>query len=281
MRIMINKLLAFAALTRIYMSVMLGVAAACGTHIVGGTSGLTTHFWVLIAQCTIFAAGFTLNDIFDQGRDRLVSCKPLAIGKLSMREAKIVLAALCLIGLASSYHIGFAPLVIAALQLLVVCLYSKLKAWSGAWANFATGGLCASAFIFGISVSFKPSAWVIWIPPLMTLCFVMAREIVKDVMDIEQDARVDLPTIPLKYGINSASTILLIITIIVIAVSVLPMIYGSFGMAYSSLMSFVDLALLTATAVFLRQPSKTMASKYLVMTASLLPVALVAFFQIG
>ena len=268
-----SKIKAFLALTRAYMALVIGCTAVAG-GILAGMSGGAHLLYLFFAEYSIAAGGFALNDVLDRDRDREVNCKPLAAGSLSLRNAVSFAGLLAVIGILLSVYLGTGPAVLGAIQLLTVWAYSWMKRHSGILANGITAVLCASSFLFGSSA--QHHLGLAWVPALLTLELIWAREIVKDILDLEADRQVDLPTVPLLYGVKRATfAVTAIVFLTVITSLTLPIKY-SFGFGYFALMGLVDVTLLAITFRLLRRNSSDEAGVFLNISAALLPFAILA-----
>jgi len=272
-----ERAMAYAALTRIYMSAILGFAALCGWHLSHGGLAHWKIALVFVSQCCVFASGFALNDLLDKDRDGSVACKPIPTRKLTYAQALRAMLLLCIVGLVTSASLGSVPLGLACGQLVVVYFYSRIKMWSGLGANLATAGLCASSFVFGATVGHGLRGALV--PAVLTLEFTVAREVVKDILDQEPDSVAGVPTIPLRYGSRFSARLVALLVISVALTSMLPGVRVAYGAGYTVLMLSVNVILAASTIALLRDSGQHTAGKFLNASAAAFPLALVAFLM--
>ena len=269
-----SKLPAYIALTRAYMAVVLGSTTVCGYSLSGGALEFHLSLVLLLAQGCLAAGGFALNDVLDRDRDQQVDCKPLATGKITLSEARSVAVLLIICGLVTSSVLGATPLLIGLAQVSVVAVYSWLKRRSGVLANATTAVLCSSGFFFGAATHMQLGT--AWVPALLSLQMVWAREIVKDVLDIEPDRAVRLPTVPLRYGLRLTSIAVTTLVLTAITTSLWPSVRQLFGGAYLPVIILTDSILLLAIIVYLKRGDQQGTSSFLHLTAGAFSLALVA-----
>lgn len=269
-----RKLISYFALTRAYMSGMLGVTAICGAYLAGGRPTWEAAILLFISQGFVAAGCYALNDLLDVRRDMQAAFKPLASGRLSLTEARSAIVALYAIGLTASLVFGNLPCFIAIVQIVVLRFYSRLKLRSGALAVLTTAALCSSAFIFGAATELRLG--LVWIPVLLTFEINIAREVVKDVLDIDRDQMADVPTIPRKYGLTGASRLVLLAVLATVVTSLLPAVTHAFSAVYPRLIIPVDVALVVVALLFVVSPRRY-AGTFLVASAGVFPFAILAF----
>ncbi|MHB1462028.1 MAG: UbiA family prenyltransferase [Armatimonadota bacterium] len=258
------------------MSVIIGVTAVCGLHRSGHSVDVYLGSLLFASQFLIVSGSFALNDILDRKRDISVKYKPLATGNLTIKEAIYATVLLIMAGLIASAFLGVYAILITAVQVCVVTFYSRLKQISGAIANLITALLCGSGFLLGATVGSNIGSS--WAPALLASGFIMAREIVKDIFDMKQDRDACVPTIPLVYGLKTATIIVLCVMIITITTSMLPIVRSSFGPGYLYVMGFIDVVMVMLAGLMVFRANREYASIYLVVTAATFPLALVGYF---
>lgn len=272
--LVVRKFVGYVTLTRFYMAMIVGVSAVCGGRLSASTTRLSDEIAIFTAECLIAAAGLTLNDLLDFKRDAGVLCKPLPTGRLSHREAVYTFCILLGGGLAFSAILGLPPFLLAGIQVLAVAIYSWAKTWSGAISNLITAVLSASGFVFGAIVNLQLGS--AWVPAVLTVEIILAREIVKDVLDLKPDFASNIPTIPVKYGLPTAAVMVVILVILTITTCWLPLTRSHFGTGYGIMMAGVNVALIIATGLFLANQNRRGAGLFLHITALAFPLALAA-----
>jgi len=131
------------------------------------------------AFCALASFAYALNDIIDREADRLNPEKrdrPIASGALSVGAAARFAAALAAIGLAISYVLGGAFLLIALIYLALQFTYSL-------WAKrivildviAVSAGFVIRAYAGGVAINVDVSPWLVFITFSLALFLALAR----------------------------------------------------------------------------------------------------------
>jgi len=206
-------------------------------------SALLACFVVFI----VTGGGNAINDYFDHKIDAINKpSRPIPSGRISLKTAGIYSLSLFIIGIVVAFIIGILPGVIALLSSLILILYAyDLKK------RILIGNICVSfftglAFVFaGVVVgAIDASVYLGFYAFLMT----MAREIVKDMEDIEGDKKEGAKTFPIIYGMRKSA--ILAAALMIIASITSPVLYfiGIFNILYLAVL-FVAIILFLVGAV--------------------------------
>jgi 4-hydroxybenzoate polyprenyltransferase len=199
-------------------------------------------FYLLVfASVCIAAAGYIINDYFDENIDQVNKLDKVIVGKFIKRRSAILLhAVLSLVGLLLSLYIGYRlrnPLIpffnfIAIVLLVVYSSTFKKKLLIGnviislltAWTILV---LTLAEYRFRIS----PND-IVW-HRLLKVTFIYAgfafiisliREVIKDMEDMEGDLRYGCKTMPIVWGIPVAKVFvavwIIVLTLMLIAIQV-------------------------------------------------------------
>lgn len=195
----------------------------------------------------ITGAGNAINDVYDHKIDAVNKPnRPIPSGRISLKTAKIYAISLFLISIIISFFISYLvnsywPSVIVVCAAILMYVYaSHLKAMP-LIGNIVVASLTGFCFIFaGTIISCDIGNWFIFLVSvylgLFATFMTLAREIVKDMEDIEGDKLDGAKTFPILYG----KKIPLIVSIILIVVTTLmcPIlyIYNIFNFAYMIIM---------------------------------------------
>lgn len=188
---------------------------------------------IILAIITVFfetAAGNVINDCFDYDIDLINKPeRPIPSGRISLRKGKNYAYLLFLAGTICGFLISYLtnnwiPFIIVLIADVILYLYAyKLKA-TPLIGNLAVGFMTGFGFVFGGYTINNPSIVMTSIF-LGFFAFVMttAREIVKDIEDIEGDKADGAKTLPILIGEKVPA---LIATILIIIDSALyPILY--------------------------------------------------------
>jgi 4-hydroxybenzoate polyprenyltransferase len=248
------------------MSVIIGMTAICGAYLATpGFAGVSRFVPIFLAEMAIAAGGFALNDILDVRRDEGTAWKPLATGRITIAAARWIFRTMLAAGLLLSLCLGARTFGLCCVQVMTIYAYSSVKRRYGLIANFVTAALCSSGFIYGAFAS--ECLGRAWLPAILAFEFVVAREMVKDIMDMEQDARSGLPTLPLRHGMERTLMWVAAIVSLSIATSMLPLFRYAFGPIYTILMLFVNAALSAVTIGIVVRPSPVSIGYFLNVSA--------------
>ncbi|HTR81589.1 MAG TPA: geranylgeranylglycerol-phosphate geranylgeranyltransferase [Bacteroidota bacterium] len=184
-----------------------------------------------------FAAGFiggggmVVNDIFDIEIDRINKpLRPLPSGTVSPRAAAFFYAALTGVGLLLNLFLHSRAQSIALGAAALIFFYSyKLKS-TPLVGNLSVGVLTGLTFIYGgAAVGAIGRALV---PALFAFLINAGREVVKDMEDLEGDARNNARTFPVVYGMKAASVVATGFLVAVLAATIIPYADHQYGLLY-------------------------------------------------
>lgn len=191
------------------------------------------NLWrVLLSMMTVVfitSAGNTLNDMCDIEIDRINKPdRPLPSGKLSEDNARAFMIVMFVLGNLSSMVLGFWSVFISliiATPLLVWYAY-RLRhiALVG---NIVVAFLSAMTFIYAAQVYGDISLG--YIPAVFTFIISVAREVIKDLEDLEGDSAHNSKTLPVIIGETPTRIIAALITIFLLPILPFPFITGMYG----------------------------------------------------
>ena len=196
----------YIALTRPGNVVLTAVAVVAGSYIAAGDNIFDFQVEIMIASLAammLVGGGNALNDYNDRESDKENHPnRPIPAGLISADEtlvySRILLSAgllIVLFGLANKL-----PFIIALIGTITLISYeNKLKAL-GLSGNIAVGFMSGAVFLYaGMVVNDPgPTLWMFGLAFLATV----AREIVKDIQDLEGDT--DRFTLPARIGIGKS-----------------------------------------------------------------------------
>lgn len=189
-------------------------------------------FLAAFVVLVVTGAGNAINDYFDYKIDAINKpSRPIPSGRISRKAAGIYSISLFVIGIIVAFLTGIFLLgVIALLSSILMIYYAydlKKRALIG---NISISFLTGLCFVFGgIAVGeILTSIYLGFYAFLMTL----AREIVKDMEDVEGDKEEGAKTFPIIYGMKTSS--ILAASLMIIASITSPVLYfiGIFNIFY-------------------------------------------------
>ena len=244
---------------------------------------------IILAMLAVFfetAAGNVINDYFDYNIDLINKPeRPIPSGRISLKAGRnygylqFLLGTIC--GFLISYLTNnWIPFIIVLIADVILYLYAyKLKS-TPLIGNLAVGFMTGFGFVFG--------GFTINTPEIIStsiflgfFAFVMttAREIVKDIEDIEGDKAEGAKTLPILIGAKIPSILAVILIIIDSALCPLLYFYHIFGIYYLAVIAIAVILFLYSAILILKSQDKETAhksSKYLKIGMLIAFVAFVA-----
>jgi geranylgeranylglycerol-phosphate geranylgeranyltransferase len=214
---------------------------------------------VVIASFTallLLSAGNALNDYCDVESDRINKpSRPIPSGQISRRSALTFSILLFIIGTGLSFFINWLAFFIAIIVSLLLVLYATILRKLPLLANSTVGFLTGLTFIYGgISVGNIAGAVV---PATFAFLFTSAREIVKDIQDVEGDQSAGMSSLAIAWGKKRAVYVALVFLSLVIIISPMPYIIGFYSLYYLVCVALgVDVVLIYCIFSLLKRPTE-------------------------
>lgn len=251
---------------------MAGFAAVIGTFIafnilisgplLSGFSGAFPSLDAVIVFLVVFlvsGAGNAINDYFDIKIDSINRPeRPIPSGRIKAKEALYFSYSLFAIGTLVAFSINPVCGLIALFNSLLLIFYAKTLKGTPLLGNLSIGYLTGSVFLFGASVFGPVGIKALSILFLLAALAITAREIVKDIEDMEGDSKEGADTLPLRIGAKKAGYLAVFIGLLAVILSPLPYIMSVLGLRYLYLVFLADLGFLAAVTQLLRNnPTKS------------------------
>lgn len=232
---------------------------------------LPSRAWqAALAMWCVTAFGYVSNDYFDIGEDRINKPdRPLPAGLLAPRFAAQLAGGLALSALMISSLLGLAEALVALLVLTLLVLYNlRLKSTPGG-GNGLIALLAGGTLITGsvASLGFTLAAIMrLMLPASLLTTFIATREVVKTIEDIKGDQAMGKQTLPLYLGVTNVVRLLVLLTVLTIALSLLPWLELGYSTRYLLLFSLgVSLPLLYTVAALWHDTSPAQVSRCLAL----------------
>ena len=176
-------------------------------HDTGAWSAVTAHLgaigWSALAVATLSAAGYVINDYFDQDIDAINEPgRAIPSGVVSSRLALIAALVLFAAGLAASALIGWVNLAIAVLWVIFAVWYAaSLKRRGYGLESLAFGVIMGLTTLFGSAAVLhglgdSPS----WLVATFIALYITALHMTGTLKDLAGDARAGCKTAAIVYG---------------------------------------------------------------------------------
>lgn len=244
---------------------------------------------IILAMIAVFfetAAGNVINDYFDYNIDLINKPdRPIPSGRISLKNGRnygyFLFLAGTICGFLISYITGnWIPFIIVLIADVILYLYAYTLKTTPLIGNLAVGFMTGFGFVFGGFTLNNPNIIMISLY-LGFFAFVMttAREIVKDIEDIEGDKADGARTLPILIGEKKPA--ILAAVLIIIDSTLCPILYYNhiFGFYYLIVIAIAVLIFLYSAFLILKsQDTKTAGkvSKYLKIGMLIAFVAFVA-----
>jgi len=273
--------LGYIRLMRPLNCLMTAVSVFIGGLIVSPVADIFSaeRIWLaMLAAFLISGAGNAINDYVDVEADKINRPKrPIPSGRVSKNSALIFSLLLFLIGIFLAGIINYVTFAIAIINSLLLIVYSTHLQNKLLLGNMSISYLVASGFLFGGAALNN-----LLLPILLALLAVlsnMAREIVKDLEDIEGDRKSFLKRIAkkaikavapsiaerfgldgksarLKYSTGALSALAVVFLLLAIAISPLPYLLNVLGIGYVFVLVLADLVFLVAAVITVKATAK-------------------------
>ncbi|MDF1557958.1 MAG: geranylgeranylglycerol-phosphate geranylgeranyltransferase [ANME-2 cluster archaeon] len=266
---------------------MAGFAALVGTLI--AFLALPDSFEVILlyepvlvfgAVFLITGAGNAVNDYYDSEIDRINRPeRPIPSGRIDRSMALYISLLIFVFGIALSYWLGPVCLALAVFNSVLLFMYASTFKRMALMGNVVVAYLTGSTFLFGGALAVFEGTGIKATVILFILAALasLAREVVKDIQDIEGDREGGAQTLPIRIGADGAARVAAVAGISAIVLSPLPYLFNvnnAFGTSYLAVIFVADMLFLVAINEILFSHNAKKASKLLKMAMFM---ALVAF----
>ncbi|NJE54715.1 geranylgeranylglycerol-phosphate geranylgeranyltransferase [Thermococcus sp. 21S9] len=250
---------AFIEITRPHNCVLAGIVGLLGSIVAVG------HFPEPVKALLVFlvvtlgcSAGNTINDYFDYEIDRINRPeRPLPRGAMSRKTAFWYAMALFAIGLILASLINVYALLLAVVAYTTMFLYAwKLKPLPFV-GNLVVAGLTGATPLYGAIAVGK-----IGLAGYLALCAFLvnvAREVIKDIEDVEGDLAKGARTLPIVIGKKKSAYVGAFFAFLTVIASFLP-IKAGVGLSYLAMVP-VDAIILYSAFLILRSQDRETAHR--------------------
>ncbi|ASJ06477.1 geranylgeranylglycerol-phosphate geranylgeranyltransferase [Thermococcus pacificus] len=250
---------AFIEITRPHNCLLAGIVGVLGSIVaVGDIPAPRTALLVFLVVVLGCAGGNTINDYFDYEIDKINRPeRPLPRGAMSRRTALYYSLALFAVGLSLAALINIYAFTIALVAYVMMFLYAwKLKPLPFV-GNLTVAALTAATPLYGaVAVEHLGLAGYLAVCAFLVN---VAREVIKDIEDVEGDVAKGARTLPILWGNKKAARVGALFAVLTVAASFLPVKAGV-GLGYYAMVP-VDLIILYAAYLILRSQDRETAHR--------------------
>lgn len=236
-------------------AVVAGVLTFVGAFVAGGALAKPPLAGAAVGA-TLFAtaAGNAVNDYFDREIDRInAPDRPIPRGAVSPRLALAYSGLLFALAVVMALLLPPLAIAIAGINLVALVAYTRVfKGLPGA-GNAVVAYLGGSTFLFGAAAvgDVRAGAVLFALAALSTF----AREVIKDVEDVEGDRSEGLRTLPIAIGERRSLLVASAVLLGAVIASPVPFFWGIFGLPYLVVVVPADLVMVYAMVRAFDEPT--------------------------
>jgi geranylgeranylglycerol-phosphate geranylgeranyltransferase len=244
---------AYLEILRPFNAIM-GVIAVLLVAIISGNF----NYFVPVACVIVFiftGAGNAINDYFDHKIDAINKPeRPIPSGRISLNTAAIYATILFVIATIMALIIGIIPGIIVVLSAILMFLYAYKLKKSLLVGNLSIAFLTGLCFVFaGVVLG---TVFLSILLGFYAFLMTMAREIVKDMEDVEGDSMEGANTFPIKFGMKSSSILAAFFMILASLTSPALYFIGIFNFLYLIILIFAIAIFLLCAVSIIKDQSK-------------------------
>lgn len=245
----------------------------------GGAVDAVLFAEIFASMAFIVSGGFAINDYFDQKTDAVVKPnRPIPSGAVSPVQAVSVSAFMFALGLVIAFLISFNCFALLLFDSVLLLFYSAfLKKWSGTVANMVVGLLIATSFVYG-ELAARGSVSIASISLAFTSFGSVGGNVLRDVLSLEGDLKVNYPTMPKEIGVKTAVEVGAAFLLLSALCSPFPYVVGAVRVGYLPLIAIWDAAIFySSISLFRNQDISNVKrqERIMTMTMILLPLAMI------
>ncbi|MFW6384955.1 MAG: geranylgeranylglycerol-phosphate geranylgeranyltransferase [Halodesulfurarchaeum sp.] len=227
-----DALRGYVELARPLNAVVAGVLTFVGAFVAGGAFANPLPTGAAVGATVIAtAAGNAINDYFDREIDTInAPDRPLPRGAVSPRGVLVYSIALFAIAVGLALLLPILAIAIAAINLGALVAYTRVfKGLPGA-GNAVVACLGGSTFLFGAAA--VGNVWAGAVLFVLAALSTFAREVIKDVEDVEGDRSEGLETLPIAIGERPSLFVGAVVLAVAVIASPIPYVVRIFDLPY-------------------------------------------------
>ena len=184
-----------------------------------------------IAAALTAAAGNVVNDIYDIETDKVSHPQRILVqGLISKKEAVFLYILLNILTIILVTYISDFLITIVLLSIVLLFVYSYYLKKLPLVGNILIAFLTGLAFIYGGFVANNP--YRAMVPAVFAFLINLIREVVKDIQDIEGDAKLKFKTFPIEFGIEKSKRLTIVITVLLVVFTFYPFVTQLYKIEY-------------------------------------------------
>jgi len=257
----VRSVIAYVELLRPINGLIAFISVFLGAVFANGSFTFNTLI-VAISAFLVLSAGNAINDFCDYQIDGINKpMRPIPSQRIQRQHALIFSLILLLIGLLLGFFTGsIQAIVIVTIVSITLFLYAVWLKKTPLIGNVVVGALTGVTFIAG-GVTVRSMKGTI-VPAAFAFLFTTAREIIKDIEDIEGDVALGAGTIAVRWGKQVAALVASVFMLALIFFSLVPYLLGLFSWIYLVMVAVgVDFVLIFLLVQLWRDTSKENCAK--------------------
>jgi geranylgeranylglycerol-phosphate geranylgeranyltransferase len=236
-------------------AVAAGALTFIGAFVAGGSNAPIPAGAAVLATVLATGGGNAINDYFDREIDAINRPdRPIPRDAVPANAALGFSIALFFGAVGLTLLLPPLAIAIAIVNLLALVAYTELFKGLPGIGNALVAYLTGSTFLYG-GAAVDGDLTAVLVLFVLAAAATMAREIVKDVEDIEGDRKEDLNTLPIAIGARNATVVAVAFVGFAVVVSPVPYLVGIFGAAYLIGLAPAIVGLAVGTYLSISDPS--------------------------
>ena len=252
-----KKLIAYFQLSRPVNVFITFISILVACWIAGGTT--SSLLLVLLAGITgaLVAAGANaINDVFDIDIDRINRPdRPLPRGTLVPQDARKMWLVVSIAAFGINLFLNSAALLIVVLSVILLYFYSARLKRTVLIGNLVIGLMTGIAFIYGGVVVGGIKHAII--PAIFAFLVNLARELLKDVEDMEGDRIENAFTLPVKYGVSPSLIMATVSLLVLVGTTIAAASFALYHSAFLYIVLVADFLMCISIILMWRDHSST------------------------
>ncbi len=169
---------------------------------------------VIVSTLMVAAAGYLINDYYDQKIDMINRPEKVVVGiSLKRRRALLIHSGLNLAAIFLGFYVDIFVGLVHLFSSVSLWLYSNYLRRLPLIGNLTIAALAGMTFLI-LPLYYRMSNDIVLIYALFACIMVMIREIIKDILDVKGEEAFGCLTIPVIWGIRGAKILIYLIIVI-------------------------------------------------------------------
>ena len=224
-----SVLRAFAQLFRPTLGILAALTGCVTIYALNPVTPFQQYLLTASVLICMTSASFAIDDYRDVNQDRINHPeRPLPSGLLSPQQAWWSAVGMFTCAWLAAIPLGLYPFILVVVSTVLLWNYSRILTYSGILGNVIVAGSVSGLIFLGSLVAARP--WAMLFPIYFLFCYILAKEIVWDIHDLEGDRAQGIVTIANRWGPRTAFLIAWILLGLLMfsipsALLLLPMVY--------------------------------------------------------